>query len=157
MSKYEFFWDGPFSQWSYSPFTVEGIEFDCAEQYMMYRKAKLFGDNLRMNMIMVADNPREQKRLGRLVEGFDPDTWRDVSYDIVLRGNMAKFTQNHKHREYLFNTTKPIVEASPYDTVWGIGLYENDPRAQNEEDWLGLNLLGKVVTEVREYLKPTHK
>lgn len=152
--EFEFFWDGPCSQWHDSVFTVDGVEYNCAEQYMMAKKAEFFGDEDIQQEIMEADLPREQKALGRQVRDFDADRWNDVSRDIVYVGNMAKFSQNPHLLEYLLATgDKEIVEASPYDKIWGIGLREEDQRATDRSQWQGTNWLGEVCMAVRTALR----
>jgi len=143
----------PFSQWYRCSFTVEGRPFGCAEQFMMHGKALLFGDATTAAKILAADHPREHKALGRKVKPFDDATWRREREAIVLAGNRAKFTQNPALRELLLATAgTTLVEASPYDRVWGIGLAESDPRAKDPAQWRGQNLLGKVLTRLRDEL-----
>jgi len=147
------FWGGPFSQWYPSLFKVEGIEYNCTEQYMMAKKAGLFGDEKAQLAIMESKIPREQKRIGRTVEGFVAERRNAVAKDIVFRGNVAKFTQNPECFAYMMNTgTQEIVEASPEDTIWGIGLSAEDPDAHDKTKWKGTNWLGEVLTSVREIL-----
>lgn len=162
---FTFFWDGPFSQWHPSYFEVDGIEYNCAEQFMMSHKAALFGDEDAYERIMHAERPRTQKRLGRLVEGFEPFAWEAVQdhndkplcWNIVWIGNHAKFEQDAGLREALLETAgTTIVEASPEDNLWGIGLSEDDPRSRSRADWLGENWLGEVLTDLREYLLGGH-
>lgn len=150
---FHFFWSGPFSQWHPSPFTLGGKTYSCAEQFMMAEKARLFGDTARETMIMATSNPREQKHLGRMVLGFDEAVWNQHAQAIVKRGSLAKYTQNPDLLTALLATNPhTLVEASPYDCVWGIGFYGSDPRAQSRDTWRGLNWLGQILTEVREEL-----
>jgi ribA/ribD-fused uncharacterized protein len=150
---FTFFWSGPFSQWHRSGFTIDGIEYNCAEQFMMAEKARMFGDQDALTNIMKATHPKDQKAFGRTVKNFDKTKWNKVAKDIVYKGNMAKFKQNPKLKTILLETQGTLVEASPKDTVWGIGLDEKDPRAQNPEQWLGTNWLGEVLTKVRNDLQ----
>jgi len=141
------------SQWYPSDFEVDGVEYNCCEQYMMAAKARLFGDEEALEAIMETDDPREQKRLGRLVVGFDEDTWNEVAVDIVTEGNFAKFSQNPEMKAWLLSTQdKILVEASPYDKVWGVGLREDDPRILDREQWDGTNWLGIALSNVRDML-----
>lgn len=150
MSNYVFFWGGPFSQWAKSPFTIDGITFNTCEQYMMYKKAMLFNDTVSAQAIMVNSNPREQKMLGRAVKNFDDAVWMQHAYNYVVDGNRAKFGQNADLRTELEATKgKLIVEASPYDKRWGIGMEEGDDGIEDSANWQGENLLGKAVTQVR--------
>ncbi|MDK2600765.1 NADAR family protein [Bacillus stercoris] len=138
MSSYEFFWQGrsPFSQWHRSIFTVDGVKFTSAEQFMMYSKAKLMGDEIRANLILRTNDPRNQKRLGRQVSPFDQKKWDEHKMDIVYKGNHAKFTQNRHLMNALVNTKgKELVEASPYDKEWGIGLGPDHPDRFDKSKW----------------------
>ena len=152
--KFHLFWGGEFSQWYPSEFKIDGGTYNCAEQYMMEQKALFFKDDFAADMIMDETEPRLRKAWGRKVENFDGELWMEVCYDIVLKGNIAKFSQNPKLLKVLLDTGSiEIVEASPYERVWGIGLSENNIKAQDKGQWLGLNLLGKVIMDVREALK----
>lgn len=151
--KYTFFWDGPFSQWSKSPFKIDGLTFGCAEQYMMYKKAWSFGDLDIAQAVMDTESPREQKALGRKVKNFSIDIWAAIARDIVFRGSMAKYTQSVSHYNALMSTMGTLlVEASPYDKVWGIGLSAAVAASTPIDQWKGLNWLGQICTEVREAL-----
>jgi len=155
MAKEDFvlFWGGEFSQWYPSYFTIEGVEYNCTEQYMMQQKAKLFGDTRMEKRIMETTSPREQKRLGRLVKGFEVDKWENIAFDVVKRGNIAKFSQNPELLEVLKSTKgKEIVEASPEDKIWGIGLHESEERAWDKATWEGKNWLSEAIMEAREEL-----
>lgn len=153
MNKMHLFWGGPFSQWYPSTFEISGVTYNCTEQYMMAKKAELFGDEDAYLRIMASADPREQKSIGRSVENFDPDQWNAISRDVVFRGNMAKFTQNPELGGYMLSTeTQEIVEASPEDVIWGIGLAEDDPDAYDKTKWKGTNWLGEVLMEVRRVL-----
>jgi hypothetical protein len=152
--EYLLFWRGPFSQWFKSPMTIDGIQFNTCEQYMMYRKAMLFKDKETAAKIMRTDDPKIQKQLGREVKHFDAIVWDRHKEEVVYTGNLNKFQQNEKLRNILFDTgDKILVEASPYDRIWGIGLSEDDPDALDKTKWLGQNLLGYAVTKVKETLR----
>jgi ribA/ribD-fused uncharacterized protein len=148
-----FFWSGPFSQWHQARFELDGREFTCAEQYMMFCKARLFGDQETAKKILASRSAREQKTLGRQVQNFDEGTWRIFREGIVFSGNLAKFTQNDDLRQQMIATgSRTLVEASPKDTVWGIGLAEDDPRILDRSKWRGTNLLGEILMQVRSCL-----
>jgi ribA/ribD-fused uncharacterized protein len=148
------FWGGTYSQWCPSKFTIDGIEYNCCEQYMMARKAKLFGDNDVYREIMKSKNPSYQKQMGRSVKRFDKNEWESICRQIVYDANYAKFTQNPAMKEELMATgDMEIVEASPYDKIWGIGLHETDPRAWDKSTWQGTNWLGEAIMQVRKKLK----
>lgn len=162
--KFLFFWghtppgDGSIdksclSQWWMCPFVVDGTEYSCAEQYMMAEKAMLFGDGEMLAAIMQAKHPKEMKAFGRAVRSFDKDVWDAQCYGIVKRGSLAKFAQNPQLGEYLKSTKNRIlVEASPRDRIWGIGMGQSNPDAENPVKWRGRNLLGFALTEARDEL-----
>lgn len=121
---------------------------------MMAGKARLFGDEEMLEKIMAASDPRTMKKLGRQVRGFDQAVWEQYKYALVLQGNVCKFSQNPALGQFLLSTGEQIlVEASPYDRIWGIGLSATDPRAQDPRQWRGRNLLGFALTEVRDILR----
>ena len=149
------FWKppSPFGQWTASPFTVDDVDYVCAEQYMMAEKARLFGDAAMEKRIMGTSSPRAQRKLGRRVVGFQDSLWIEKRCDIVFKGNVAKFTQNEDFFTRLMETgSRTLVEASPMDRIWGIGIKANEERAYHPDRWKGMNLLGKVLMEVREHL-----
>lgn len=152
--RFVFFWDGWPSQWHPSPFEIDGEAYSCCEQWMMAEKARVFGDGEALERIMASDSPREQKALGRRVRGFDGGRWNEVCRGIVYRGNLAKFTSSAAFTNVLLNTgERVIVEASPQDAIWGIGLAKEDPRALDPAQWLGTNWLGVAVMQVRDELR----
>lgn len=154
--KFTFFWQDKYlTQWSTSPFAdLSGLMYNCAEQYMMAQKALLFSDGETFKKIMSTTSPREQKDLGRQVKNFNQTIWDTYSTMIVYDANLLKFSQNEKHRETLLNTGDTIlVEASPYDRVWGIGLRKEDPRANDMSTWQGQNRLGFILTRCREVIR----
>lgn len=163
--KYLFFWghqpskDGSitascFSQWWESEFSENGVVFKTAEHYMMVGKADLFGDAEAREAILECKTPAEAKKWGRKVRNFDPAKWDAHKYEIVKNGNILKFAQHELLKEYLLTTgDRVIVEASPLDRIWGIGLGKNHENATNPEKWRGHNLLGFALMEVRDELR----
>lgn len=153
-NKYVIFWDGWPSQWHPSPFEIDGVVYNCCEQYMMAEKARVFGDEESEGLILEVDNPRLQKAIGRRVADFNAHVWEQVCRGVVYRGNLAKFEQNPGLRESLMQTgDRVIVEASPVDQIWGIGLAPEDPRVLDPDEWRGMNWLGIAVMQVREEFK----
>lgn len=148
-----FFYGGIFSQWYISPFTVEGIRYNCAEQYMMYNKAVLFNDFQIAKRILEVNDPKMQKALGRQVQDFNPKVWDKKAYSIVLEGNIAKFKANRVIRTVMKGTTGDFVECSPYDRIWGVGLGMDHPDRLYPIRWKGKNLLGKALTQTRKELE----
>ena len=163
--KYVFFWghtptkDGSItktclSQWWEQPFSAEGILYPSAEHWMMAGKAKLFGDEEILHKIQQTASPAEAKKLGRAVRNFEQNAWEEARYEIVKEGNLLKFGQNDDLKTYLVNTQERVlVEASPYDPIWGIGLKQDASNIENPHTWQGLNLLGFALMEVREMLR----
>lgn len=152
--QFVFFFRGPLSQWHPSEFRIEGKTFVCAEQFMMYCKAEIFADHETARKILAARSAADQKSLGRQVTGFKEGTWRLFREGVVFTANLAKFTQNADLGETLLSTKdRVIVEASPKDTVWGVGLGEDDPRILDPSQWRGTNLLGKALMQVRSCLR----
>lgn len=144
-----------FSNWFPSRFVVRGITFNCVEQYMMYYKAMMFGDKVTAAKIMKASHPAKHKELGREVVGYVDDLWVARRKRVVVHACLAKFSQNPQLFETLRMTLGTImVEASPYDKIWGVGLGENDPRILDPSQWKGLNLLGEALMEARAILLP---
>ncbi|MEV6523663.1 NADAR family protein [Longispora sp. NPDC051575] len=162
--KYLFFWGhrpqpdgsvgpGCLSQWWPAPFTVDGVRYGTAEHFMMAGKARLFGDTETAARILDAGGPGAVKALGRQVRGFDQATWEAHRLEIVVAGNVAKFGQHPALKTYLLGTrNRVLVEASPLDRIWGIGLAADDPRAADPTRWRGLNLLGVALMSARDQL-----
>ncbi len=163
--EYLFFWghqppkDGGlavtcFSQWYDAAFEVDGVFYRTAEHWMMAAKARLFEDEDKLLEILDADSPKTAKALGRKVQNFDDKVWKENARRLVTEGNLAKFSQNEELGEFLLETGgKVIVEASPYDRIWGIGLRASDERAENPHTWQGQNKLGFALMDVREALR----
>ena len=120
----------------------------------MFLKAKTFGDGIIAQMVVDNQDPKYVKGLGKRVSRFTDEKWAEHRYDCMLDAVFAKFWQNpHLAEELLSTGDKELVEASPYDKVWGIGLAPNDPRALDRKNWRGLNLLGQVLMDVRDILR----
>lgn len=150
--KFVFFYGGVFSQWYAHDMEIDGVTYNCAEQYMMAMKAQTFGDTASLQKIMSTDDPSYQKALGRKVAGFDPDMWNCVAKNYVYKANLAKFSGDLK--QFLLETgDREIVEASPTDVIWGIGLGMNNPDIFDKNKWRGTNWLGECIMRVREDLK----
>jgi ribA/ribD-fused uncharacterized protein len=162
--KYVFFWGhrprragvvdrACFSNWFTAPFTVEGNRYPTAEHYMMAGKAKLFGDDDALARILSASSPGAAKRYGREVRDFNEETWVAERSRIVEEGVRAKFSQHDALGAFLVATKKRVlVEASPKDRIWGVGLAADDERATNPLLWNGLNLLGFALMRARARL-----
>jgi ribA/ribD-fused uncharacterized protein len=163
--KYLFFWGHAnkyneevgafcFSQWFECPFIVENITYKTAEHWMMAQKALLFGDKNNFEKIINCKKPGEAKELGRQVSGYDEQTWNEEKFNIVKLGNIHKFSQHSKFADYLLQTeNKILVEASPVDIIWGIGLSKDSKNIENIYAWRGQNLLGFALMAARDFLK----
>lgn len=175
--KYTFFWEtsSPYSQWYMSKFKattclIQGVcmnkskrefvlqnhfpldvqEYSSAEQFMMYHKAIIFLDIESAKKIMETSNVRKIKELGRSVSGFNEEVWKFYRSQIVYEGNKAKFEQNSQLKQELLKTKgTTLVESSPYDNIWGIGLEKSNIKAKSRKTWVGLNLLGEILTKLR--------
>jgi ribA/ribD-fused uncharacterized protein len=166
VAKYLFFWghqptrDGSisktcFSQWFEAGFMIEEIYYPTAEHYMMAEKAKLFGDEEVRSAILKSTHPKQAKDNGRKVRNFEASLWEAQRVSIVVAGNLAKFQQNPELQKFLVGTgDRILVEASPVDKIWGIGLAADHPDAANPERWPGLNLLGIALMQVRSQIGP---
>lgn len=154
MEKFTFFWHGPFSQWTHSQFFVNGVLYNSAEAFMMTSKALYFGDHNSALKIMQSIHSKDQKAIGRKIKGFKPEHWTPIARDIVYRGSYGKFTQNQHLLQKLMDTKgTTLVEASPKDKIWGIGIAEDNPLALDRASWRGSNWLGEVLTELRDNLE----
>lgn len=155
INNYTFFWKDKIAQWNLTSFIdFQGVMYNCAEQYMMAQKAILFDDIETYHLIMKEQDPSKQQDLGRLIKNFDEEIWANNRKEIVVQGNMYKFSQNEDLRKLLLSTGDTIlVEASPYDTIWGVGLSADNPLILGEENWNGLNLLGQCLMEVRKMIR----
>eukprot|EP01089_Gocevia_fonbrunei_P023363 TRINITY_DN981_c0_g1_i1.p1 TRINITY_DN981_c0_g1~~TRINITY_DN981_c0_g1_i1.p1 ORF type:complete len:178 (-),score=31.46 TRINITY_DN981_c0_g1_i1:54-587(-) len=152
--KFVFFWKGWPSQWYSAKFSVDGDNYVCAEQYMMAEKARLFKDEDTREKILAKASPKAHKALGRSVKNFDQTVWEENAVKIVAQGNRYKFNQHPELKQKLLNTgDRILVEASPLDKIWGIGLAADDPRALNQKKWLGKNWLGEALMTVRKDFK----
>ena len=163
--RYELFWghrpsaDGRIdakclSQWWACSFVVDGVTYSSTEQWMMAGKARLFGDAETLAEILAVSDPGVVKKLGRKVRGFDEERWVAARFELVTRGNIEKFGQDARLRGFLLKTGDAVlVEASPFDSVWGIALGASDERATDPLRWEGLNLLGFALMRAREHLR----
>lgn len=159
-NKHIFFWGEEFSNFYPCNITFKygdkTMHFTTSEQLFMWLKAMAFNDVEIANEILKVEHPKDAKRLGRKVKNFSDDVWyekREAAMKVALRHKFSD--ENPELKEFLLSKrfdNKTFVEASPFDKIWGIGLAENDELADNEENWKGLNLLGKCLNEIREEL-----
>ena len=119
----------------------------------MAKKAILFNDNETFYKIIECKTPAEAKKLGREVKNYNDSIWLENRFEIVKNGNIHKFSQNKDLLQFLLNSDEQIiVEASPVDSIWGIGMASDHKDINNPEKWIGLNLLGFALMEVRDEL-----
>jgi len=153
--KYVFFWGGncSFSNWWPCVFEVDGVKYNCSEQFLMAEKARMFDDKETLQEILESDHPAYQKACGRAVRGFNKDAWGAKARDIMYRGCHAKYSQNPDLKKELLSTgTRTIVEASPEDCIWGIGIHWKSALCDDPKNWRGTNWLGETLTRVRDDL-----
>ena len=163
--KYLFFWDNQpskngditkscFSQWWLADFVVDGTTYRSTEHWMMAEKARLFNDTAMANRILEVASPAEAKKLGREIHGFKNEIWEERKIEIVIVGNLHKFSQHKALAKFLLATADRIlVEASPVDTIWGIGLAADAADAENPAYWQVPNLLGFALMNVRDQIR----
>ncbi|KAG8715632.1 hypothetical protein FRC11_002184 [Ceratobasidium sp. 423] len=144
---------GYLSQWHTSPFTDGTYSYENAEQYMMHRKGILFApDSPITSAILETTNPRGIKALGRMIPNFDETIWKRERLNIVTEGSRLKFRQSEALKAQLLATgDKELVEASPFDRIWGVGF--GAKKAPMKRDKWGENLLGKALMAVRQELR----
>ena len=158
-----YFLRGPLSQWFNSPFLAQDFisdimgftgelhSFSNTEQYMMYNKAIFMNDIICAKEILNSGNPKEIKALGRSVTNYDEALWNTVRFYVVTVGNIYKFRDNHELYEYIQKTgDRVIVEANPQDSIWAVGLAEDNDDILDESKWKGQNLLGKALMYARD-------
>lgn len=142
------------SQWYPARFEVDGLSFATAEHFMMHGKAKLFGDEDAARAILGSHDPAEVKAFGRAVRGYDDARWGAARFDVVVRGNVAKFSADEELRAFLVGTGDAVlVEAAPRDQIWGIGLGAANPAARDPKRWRGRNLLGFALMKARDAIR----
>lgn len=155
MAAYTFFYRtaSPFSNFHACQFQVHGVTFTSSEQLFMYCKARYFNDIDIANKILNVDTPKTVKALGRKVVGFNGTQWDKIKYDLMCIACYHKFSQNDKLKKSLMETKDTaLVEASPTDCIWGIGMDVKHPDIENPQKWRGQNLLGKALDHVRNVL-----
>lgn len=145
--------NGYLSNWYPSEFVISGRKFNCVEQYMMWKKAELFGDLETAERILKESNPAKIKKLGREVKGYVDSKWAAVRYDIVRDALLAKFEQNEELKSQMLSSSGIFAECAVNDHVWGIGIGMNDPDRIDRCKWNGMNLLGLALEEVYNILK----
>ncbi|WP_262367609.1 NADAR family protein [Campylobacter concisus] len=122
------------------------------------KKAECFGDKKALEEILSAKDPAQMKALGRQVRGFDAKVWDEIKFGVVLNASYLKFSQNAPLRDFLLQTgSKVLVEGSPVDKIWGIGLAASDENAKNPMKWYGQNLLGFALMRARDETAKVYK
>ena len=146
--------NGFLSNWYSSACEIEDKKFTSVEQYIMYRKAEIFGDTEIADRILSTDDPETQKALGRKVSGYSGYVWDGIRQMVVYRGLMAKFSQNEDLKELLLKTGDAyLVECAMRDKIWACGRSLYDERRKDASLWDGTNILGFALMEVRERLR----
>jgi ribA/ribD-fused uncharacterized protein len=130
------------------------VKYATAEHWMMAEKARLFRDERALAQVLTAATPADAKAVGRSVVNYDDEAWAAARSLAVVRGNVAKFGQNAALGAFLDATAERVlVEASPRDTIWGIGLGATNPKSKTPSSWRGKNLLGFALMEARAQLR----
>lgn len=151
-----YFWNGIYSNWHPATFVDiwSGVTFKNSEQAFMWYKAYEFNDEVALKRIEFESNPRDVKKIGRTIQNYNDELWNKSRLRIMMYVNYLKFTQNAEFLSELIATEdKILVEASPLDCIWGVGLAEDNPLILDEKNWKGQNLLGVSLMEVRKVLK----
>ncbi|MBQ1514848.1 MAG: NADAR family protein [Lachnospiraceae bacterium] len=144
---------GFLSNWYPSPFELDGQRFSSVEQYIMYRKCVLFGDEASAAAVMATDDPEAQKAVGRRATGYNANAWEGARPMVLLRGLLAKFGQNEDLKRLLLETDDAyLVECAGSDKIWACGVRLGDEKRFDAENWAGSNILGFTLMEVREML-----
>ena len=154
--KHVAFWGSAFSNFYPCSFTEGGKVWKNSEQCFMAKKAEYFKDMEILEEILKAETPEKAKKLGRKVKNFDAEKWSKVCFDKMYDAVYAKFSQNNDLKELLLSSDfegKSFVEGSPFDAIWGVKMDWRNPDIDNEKNWQGQNLLGKVLNKVREDLR----
>jgi ribA/ribD-fused uncharacterized protein len=146
-----YFWGSIFSNFHPIDFIHQNNKFANSEQAFMWRKAIFFKDFEIALKILNTTNPQEAKSLGRKVKYYDDIKWNQIREQIMYEVNIDKYKDEKLQGILLSTKNLIIVESSPVDKIWGVGLSKEDPRILDEKNWNGLNLLGKVLMRVREY------
>ena len=150
--KYVAFWGGVFSNFYPCNIEAEGHSFKSSEQYFMWQKATYFMDDVIAQAILDAKTPSQAKQLGRRVSGYDDETWAKVRLHAMFNAVYLKFSQNDELKKIIISDDlkgKHVVEGSPIDKIWGVGVKWDDPAIADEKNWQGENLLGLVLDNVR--------
>ena len=139
-----YFWGGIFS--NFYPLAGGSVT---SEKFFMMSKAILFNDEPSLKKIAMSASPMAAKRLGRKVKNFNPEVWDKMKEPAMMSALMHKFAISPDFQVSLKESgNKLLVEASPDDSIWGIGFSEHDAEG-NEANW-GQNLLGKCLMELRD-------
>lgn len=148
------FWKSIFSNFDLQNFIHQKLWFKNSEQAFVWRKAIFFGDTETALKILQSTSPRECQKLGREVKNYDDAKWQSVRYQIMVEVLMDKFSQNKGIKAQLLSTgDMTLIEGSPIDKIWGIGIHWEDRDCFDKSKWKGTNLLGEALMEVRKALR----
>ena len=146
--------DGYLSNWYESPFRFGPLTFPTSEHWMMWQKAAAFRDGDTAGKVLEATSPAAAKALGKQVKPYSDATWSEARVPLMKVGLRQKFIQNERLMNDLLSTgSAALAEASPKDTVWGIGIGKDDSDSADLGKWHGRNLLGITLMEVRSELR----
>ena len=143
----------PLSNHFLRDFKIDGERYNCVEQYLMCKKANLFGDQESAVKIYRTKDPVTQKQIGKHVKNFEAKVWAEQSSSILHKGLTAKFQQNSDLLEFLMNTGDSCIAEASADKMFGIGLRLSDPKLWDKSNWIGKNKQGQALENVRAALQ----
>ena len=135
------------------PIVINDQRYTCNEQFIQSEKAKLFGDKVKYGLIMKSSDPREMKKLGREVSGYNDATWKRCSKEIIYSCVRQKVYQYREMKDYLLSTESRIIGEGSPDRHFGVGIHISDPAVMNPKEWPGNNLMGQALMDVRSELQ----
>ena len=146
--------NGYLSNWYRSPFDLDGVHYTSVEQYIMFQKCKLFGDEAAAEAVLSTDDVAAQQAIGRSANGYIGTVWAGMRQLVALKGLLAKFSQNEDLKQKLLDTGDAyLVECARMDKVWACGIRLTDDRRFDASNWDGENILGFALMEVRNTLR----
>ena len=144
---------GFLSNWWIAPFVLDGMRFSSTEQYIMYKKCMIFGDTAAAKAVMATDDPTQQQLIARNAKGYNDKVWKGMRQVIAVRGLVEKFTQNPDLLKQLLDTGDSyLVECAVSDKAWACGISLYDKARFDISNWIGSNILGFALMEVRTML-----
>jgi len=143
------------SNFYHTSFEIDGVKYNCVEQYFQYQKAITFCAQDIAEKILKTTSPTLQKSLGcKSIPNFNGKIWNSMCINIMQKGLYAKFSQNLKLKQFLVDTgDKILVEAAPRDLFWGVGFGKTNEKIQDPKKWRGQNRLGFELMKTRKLIR----